>query len=139
MYKNHGHTRIECFSNVDWVGSKANRRSTLGYCAFVGGNLISWKSKKQRVISRSSAESKYRAMAQSVHEIMGICQLLMEVGIETSLPAMLWCDNQVVMHIACRNQEERIGGKNSLIFSLIHCEYIYTKVNLIFLIDYNSI
>ena len=66
VYSNHGHNRLECFMDVDWVGSKEDRRSTSGYCMFVGGNLVSWKSKKQSVVSRSSAESEYRAMTQSV-------------------------------------------------------------------------
>ena len=70
LYNNHGHNRIECFTNVDWVGSKEDRRSTSSYCVFVGGNLVSWKSKKQRVVFCSSAESKYKAMTQSVCEIM---------------------------------------------------------------------
>ena len=60
---------------------------------FVGGNLVSWKSKKHSVVSRSSVESKYRAVIQSVRGIMWLHQLLMEVSIETSVPAKLWCDN----------------------------------------------
>ena len=64
-------------------------KSTLGYCVFVGGNLVSWKSKKQSVVSRSSAESEYRVMTQSMSEIMWLHQLLMEVGIETLVPAKL--------------------------------------------------
>ena len=43
FYKKHGHTRIECFSDVDWAESKEDRRSTSKYCVFVGGNLVSWK------------------------------------------------------------------------------------------------
>ena len=70
LYKKHGHTRIEWLSDVDWVGSKEDRRSISGYCVFVGGNLISWKSKQQNVVSRSSVESEYRVMTQSVCEIM---------------------------------------------------------------------
>ena len=66
---------------------------------FFGGNLISWKSKKQSVVSQSSAKLEYRAMTQSVCEIMWIHQLVMEVGIETSVPAKLWCDNKIAMHI----------------------------------------
>ena len=67
---------------------------------FVGGNLVSWKSKKQSVVSRSSAESKYRSMTQSVCEIMWLHQLLMEVGIETPVPTKLWYNNQTALHIA---------------------------------------
>ncbi|KAK2986874.1 hypothetical protein RJ640_000992 [Escallonia rubra] len=62
LYSNHGHSYIECFSDADWAGSKLDRKSTTGYCVFVGGNLVSWKSKKQSVVSRSSAESEYRAI-----------------------------------------------------------------------------
>lgn len=90
LYANHGHIRIECFSDADWAGSKVDRRSISGYCVFVGGNLVSWKSKKQNVVSRSSAESEYRAMAQSVYEILWIYQLLTEIGLKASVPAKLW-------------------------------------------------
>ena len=100
LYSNHGHNKIKCFSDADWVGSKEDRRSTLGYYVFVGGNLVSWKSKKQSVVSRSSAESEYRMMAQSVYEIMWLHQLLGEVGIKLPIPAKLWCNNQVALHIA---------------------------------------
>ena len=58
--------------------------------------MISWKSKKQSVVSRFSAESEYRAMTQSICEIMWIRQLLMEVDIKTSVTTKVWCDNQVM-------------------------------------------
>ena len=89
LYSNHGYNRVECFTDADWAGSKEDRRSISGYCVFVGGNLVSWKSKKQGVVSRSSAESKYRAMTQSVCEIMCLHQPLMEVGIKTVVPTKL--------------------------------------------------
>ena len=89
LYKKHGHTRIECFSDANCAGSKEDMRTTPRYCVFFGRNLISWKSKIQSVVSRSRAKSKYRAMAQFVCEIMWIRQLLMEVSIETSIPAKL--------------------------------------------------
>ena len=48
LYKNHRHTRVECFSDTYWVGSRDDRRSTSGYCVFVGRNMVSWKSKKTK-------------------------------------------------------------------------------------------
>ncbi|RVX07744.1 Retrovirus-related Pol polyprotein from transposon RE1 [Vitis vinifera] len=72
----------------------------LGYCVFFGGNLVAWKSKKQSVVSRSSAESEYRAMAQATCEIIWIHQLLCEVGMKCTMPTKLWCDNQAALHIA---------------------------------------
>ena len=66
------------------MGSHEDKRPTSGYCVFVGGNLVSWKSKKQNVVSRLSVESKYRAMTQSVCEIVWIQQL------SITGPAKLW-------------------------------------------------
>ena len=100
LYSSQGHTRIECFSYADWASSKFDRRSTIDYCVFFGGNLVAWKSKKQSVVSRSSAESEYRAMAQATCEIIWIHQLLCEVGMKCIMPAKLWCDNQAALHIA---------------------------------------
>ena len=59
LYENISHTPIVGYSDADWAGSPTNRRSTSGYCVFIGGNLISWKSKKQDVVARSSAEAEY--------------------------------------------------------------------------------
>ena len=93
LYSNHGHNRLECFTDDDWTESKEDKRSNSRYCVFVGGNLVSWKSKKQSVVSRSNVESGYRVMTQFVCEIMQLHQLLMEVGIKTPVPAKLWYDN----------------------------------------------
>ncbi|XP_070029369.1 uncharacterized mitochondrial protein AtMg00810-like [Nicotiana sylvestris] len=82
LYSNHNHTRIEYFADADWAGSKIDRRSTTGYCVFVEGNLVSWRSKKQSVVSRSSAESEYRVMSQSTCEIIWIHHLLTEIGLK---------------------------------------------------------
>ncbi|RVW46337.1 Retrovirus-related Pol polyprotein from transposon TNT 1-94 [Vitis vinifera] len=60
---------IEIFSDADWAGSVTDRRSTSGYCSFVWGNLVTWRSKKQSVVARSSAEAEFRAMAQAAISI----------------------------------------------------------------------
>lgn len=89
-YTNQGHNKIEAFADADWAGSKVDRRSTTGFCVLMGGNLISWKSKKQNVVSRSSAESKYRSMANTVCELMWIKHLMDEIGLKCELPMRLW-------------------------------------------------
>ncbi|KAJ9561432.1 hypothetical protein OSB04_006592 [Centaurea solstitialis] len=100
LYQNHGHHVIEGFTDADYDGDPTSRRSTTGYCVFVGGNLVSWKSKKQNVVSRSSAESEYRAMAQTTCELIWLRNLLGELGFAQSKPMNLYCDNEAAIHIA---------------------------------------
>ncbi|RVW70681.1 Retrovirus-related Pol polyprotein from transposon RE2 [Vitis vinifera] len=61
--KNVDHQSIEVYTDADWAGAVDDRRSTSGYFTFVGGNLVTWKSKKQNVVARSSAEAEFRGMA----------------------------------------------------------------------------
>ena len=89
LYSNHGHNRLECFTDADWVGSKEDGRSTSRYNVFVRGNLVSWKSTKQSVVSLSSAKFEYKTMTQFVCEIMWLYQLLMEVSIKTPVLAKI--------------------------------------------------
>ncbi|XP_024310449.1 uncharacterized protein LOC106866887 isoform X2 [Brachypodium distachyon] len=63
LYTCHGNLQIECYTDADWAGSVDDRRSTSGYCTFIGGNLFTWRSKKQNVVARSTAEAEFRAMA----------------------------------------------------------------------------
>ena len=70
LYKANGHLQVEAYTDADWAGSPLDRKSTIGYCTFLGGNLITWKSKKQTVVARSSAEAEYRAMAHTSCELM---------------------------------------------------------------------
>jgi hypothetical protein len=100
LYQNHGHHVIEGFTDADYDGDPTSRRSTTGYCVFVGGNLVSWKSMKQNVVSRSSVESEYRAMAQTTCELIWLRNLLGELGFAQSKPMNLYCDNEAAIHIA---------------------------------------
>ena len=88
------------FSDADWAGNKTDRRSTSGYCTFVGGNLVTWRSKKQTVVARSSAEAEYRAMAHTASEMLWVQFLLQDFGFSVSTPMRMFCDNQAAIFIA---------------------------------------
>ena len=88
------------FSDASWAGDRLDRRSVSGYCVFVGGNLVTWKSKKQNVVARSSAEAEYRAMAHSACEMLWVKSILQEMGFSSDKPMKMYCDNQAAMYIA---------------------------------------
>nr|XP_045086306.1 uncharacterized mitochondrial protein AtMg00810-like [Aegilops tauschii subsp. strangulata] len=69
-------TSLVAYSDAKWVGCPVTRRSTSGYCVYLGPSLISWSSKRQPTVSRSSAEAKYRAVANAVAECSWLRQLL---------------------------------------------------------------
>ncbi|XP_042518476.1 uncharacterized mitochondrial protein AtMg00810-like [Macadamia integrifolia] len=70
VYHPHQNVHLVAFSDANWAGDDNDRRSTTGYCTFVGRNLVTWRSKKKSTVASSSAEAKYRAMAHTAAELM---------------------------------------------------------------------
>lgn len=95
-----GGTNLVAYSDSDWLGCPLSRRSRTGYIILLGGAPISWKTKKQSVVSRSSAEAEYRAMASTVNEVIWLRWLLHELNVRQTGPTTLFCDNQAARHIA---------------------------------------
>lgn len=84
---------LTAYRDADWAGCPDTRRSTSGFCVFLGDSLISWSSKRQTTVSRSSAEAEYRGVANAVAECSWLRHLLGELhcGINTAIIA--YCDN----------------------------------------------
>ena len=60
----------------------------------IRGNLVTWRSKKQMVVSRSSAEAEYRGMVNGVCELLWIKRILRDIGVSLMSPIKLYCDNE---------------------------------------------
>ena len=74
--------KLEAYTNVDYASSIIDRRSTLGYCTFFGGNLVTWRSKKQNVVERSSAKAEFRSMVLEIRELLWLKIILEDLKIK---------------------------------------------------------
>jgi hypothetical protein len=88
------------FSDADWAGCLDSRRSISGQCFFLGNSLISWRTKKQLTVSRSSSEAEYRALGAATCELQWLLFLLNDLHVTTVKLPVLYCDNQSALHIA---------------------------------------
>ena len=100
LFSKNGISNIKGYTDSDCAGDQTTRRSTSGYFTFVEGNLVTWKSKKQKVVARSSAEVEFRGMAHGVCELLWIRNILRDLGIEYATPMNLHCDNKAAIQNA---------------------------------------
>ncbi|CAH9109512.1 unnamed protein product [Cuscuta epithymum] len=136
---------IQGYTDSDWAACLDTRRSVSGYAFYLGNALISWKSKKQQVVSRSSTEAEYRAAANAVCEAQWLYYILHDLHIHFTSPIIIYTDNKSTYHLAhnpiqhqrtkhieldCHLIREKI---NSGLISLVHIKNnfqladIYTK------------
>lgn len=100
-------TTIYAYSDADWAGCPDTRRSTSGYCVYIGDSLVSWSSKRQPTVSRSSAEAEYRAVANAVAECCWLRQLLTELHCVITKATIVYCDNVSAVYMAANPVHHR--------------------------------
>lgn len=84
---------LHAYSDADWAGDSDDYISTNSFIVYLGHNPISWTSKKQNGVARSSTEAEYRAVANTAAELIWICNLLTELGISLPSSPVVFCDN----------------------------------------------
>ncbi|GJU60538.1 ribonuclease H-like domain-containing protein [Tanacetum coccineum] len=91
---------LKAFSDADWAKCVVTRKSVTGYCVFLNDSLVSWKSKKQNTLSKSSTEAEYMALASVTSEVVWISNFLKDLNWEVLLPKILHCDSISAIKIA---------------------------------------
>lgn len=93
-------SNLVVYTDVDWAGCPDTRRSTSGYYLFLGDNLVSWSSKRQHTVSRSSAEAEYRGVANAVAEACWLRRLLLELHRPLRTATVVYCDNISAVYLS---------------------------------------
>ncbi|XP_022041719.2 uncharacterized mitochondrial protein AtMg00810-like [Helianthus annuus] len=99
---------LVAYTDADWAGCPDTRRSTSGYCVYMGNNLLSWSSKRQSTISRSSAEAEYLGVANVVADICWLRNLLLELHHPLTRATLVYCDNATEVRL----REAELGMKH---------------------------
>ena len=92
---------LEGHSDADWASNLDDRKSVSGVCIFLRGNLITWSSRKQKVVAKSSAEAEYRALSSAATDLVWIQNILTKIGVNLSQTPVLWSDNLGAQGLAC--------------------------------------
>ena len=96
MLRKYDYLNVKGHSDANWAGS-SDRKSTSGYFTFLGGNLVTWRSKKQKVVALSSAEAEFRGISKAVYDLIWLRSLLTEIGYPPCVATNLYCDNRVAI------------------------------------------
>nr|GEX01585.1 ribonuclease H-like domain-containing protein [Tanacetum cinerariifolium] len=95
------------YTDADWAGCPSTRRSTSGYCAFLGDNLLSWSAKRQHTLSRSIAEAEYWGVANVVAESAWLRNLLRELHSPLSTATLVYCDNVSAVYMSVNHVQHQ--------------------------------
>jgi len=130
VYKKHEHVRISGYSDLTYASDRGDRRFTTRYYTFVGEHLVTWRSKKQDIVPRSSAKAEYRAMTHTACEIVWLKNLLMELDFRQFGLMPIHYNNQSAIYIV--RIMYSMKGPNILRLTVILSEMLGPKRWLLF-------
>ena len=90
LFKQGSRLVFKTYTDAHYAGFVVDRRSTIGYCTLLGGNLVTWRSKKQSLVARFSAEAEFRVMTQGVCELLWLNTILEDLKIKWDEPMRLY-------------------------------------------------
>lgn len=100
LFKRNMKLNLEVYTDADWAGWVVDRRSTSAYCTFLGGNLITWRSKKQVVVAMSITKTEFRAITQGICELLWVEIILDNVKIKWEGKMKMYCDKKLTINVA---------------------------------------
>jgi hypothetical protein len=100
LWRSASSSELTVYMDADWADCPDTRRSTSSYVVFLDDNLVSWSSKHQNIISRSSTEAEYRIVANGMAEACWLYQLLQELHAPLSKSTLVYCDNINVVYLS---------------------------------------
>ena len=119
LFKKGSEPSIVIYIDSDYAGSLDDSRSTSGYCSFIGGNLVTWRSKKQKEVSLSSAEAELRALKKGVSESMWIKDILQDLCLLPSKGMTLYSDSKSAIAMA-KNPVQHERTKHARVARQLH-------------------
>ena len=129
---------LEGYCDSDFAGDKDKRISVTGFCVYVCGCLVSWKSRGQKHVTLSSTEAEYVAVSELCQEIMFVRNILEFVGVKVKLPITVFCDNVGAIFLA---YNAKTGGRTKHIDVKYHYvrEFVYKdEVQIVFVHSENN-
>ncbi|KAJ0732045.1 putative RNA-directed DNA polymerase [Helianthus annuus] len=98
FFRRHSPLQLHAFTDADWAGDRPSYRSTTGYIVYLGQNPISWSSKRQSTLARSSTEAEFRVVASTTTEVQWLISLMVELGFKSTVTPTIYCDNLSATH-----------------------------------------
>ena len=119
------------YYNSSWADDKDDRRSTSGYVIKLGGGIVSWKSYKQPLVTRSTAEAEYVALDFVTREVIALHRLLLELGRPLSRPTKVYEDNLPAIEFTKGNKINSRSKHIDIRWHAVRQEIVDGKVNIV--------